>query len=124
MGFWRVHGHSTTSRRRDTILAGVYSFIQEFRRGQAARLTLTAAEWLELDRTWDEFHIWRGRLALRNQLWKDARSQFLRPARNGSTREIRAVALAGIAASFLRRDLSSKLEWIFKRRVSRWLGKS
>jgi len=123
MGFWRVHGRSTTSRRWDTILAGVYSFIQEFRRVQAARLDLTAAEWHEVDRAWDELHMWRGRLALQNQLWKQARSQFLRPARYGSSRELRAEALAGITASFLRRDLSSKLEWIFKRRVSKWLGR-
>ena len=124
MGFWRVHGRSTTNRRLDTILAGVYSFIQQFRRTQAARLNLTAAEWQDLDRMWDEFHIGRGRMALENHLWKEARSQFLRPARKGSSRELRAVALAGITASFLRRDLSSSLEWIFRRRVSRLLGRS
>jgi hypothetical protein len=123
MGFWRVHGSSISNRRRDVVLAGVYSFIQEFRRLQAARLNLTTAQWHEVDRAWDEFHISRGRVALENQLWKDARTQFLRPARHGSSRELRAVALAGITASFLRRDLSNNLEWIFKRRVAPLLAR-
>jgi len=124
VGYWRVHGRSVFRSHREDIYFAMSRFIRHFRRTHAARLDLSPAEWRELDRRWDEHHIRAGKLALGDKRWKDARAHFLRLARKGAGRELRAIALAGLAVSLVHRELSSRLEWIFKKRVSRLLGRT
>ncbi len=107
VAYWRRHAGATSALIRMSMYARVRDFALEFARGQAADV-LTPKQRSEIERSWEELParlaLHAGRTRLLRGAWAESRRDFARALR---TREpmVFGAALAGLVASWLRRDI-------------------
>lgn len=108
MGYLRRHQRSITACHHRTIHEAVSKFAKEFLERHADAVTLTPAEWSEMETSWreveDRLHFFEGRILLLGKSWSDARVHF-RLALTSKSAQVRAAALTGWFLSFVHRDM-------------------